>query len=79
MKLLLSAWKGGRALKDIEGKDGGRDGHIGVLLGKRNPKEVQKGYEKTEIQSFGDALNEVRFGGQGFMGLSSLYLPQDPH
>lgn len=52
-------------MKDIEEKDGGRGGHIGVPLGKGNPKEVQKEYEKTEIQWFGNTLNEVRFGGRG--------------
>jgi DNA polymerase alpha-associated DNA helicase A len=45
-------------LKDIGEKEGGRDGLIDVLFGRRSPKEAQGGHDRAEIQWFDDALNE---------------------
>lgn len=45
-------------LMEIGEKEGGRDGLVDVLFGRRSPKEVQLGYEQADVQWFDEGLND---------------------
>jgi DNA polymerase alpha-associated DNA helicase A len=45
-------------LKEIGEKEGGREGLVDVLFGRRAPREVEAGYKEKEVKWFDAGLNE---------------------